>query len=568
MPRNAPLTLYASTESFMVRRSEQSAANASRTLQLNEARWRAVLDTARDPIVSINGRGQITLFNRAAELTFGYRADEVIGQNVKVLMAPPYVDEHDQYLRNYRQTGVPKAIGRVREVEARRKSGETFPIELSVSEARVGSQVLYSAIIRDVSERRRADASVIARAEQQAAVAQLGRLALAQITVQAVMDEAATLVARTLEVEFCEVLELLPGTQALRLRAGVGWKEGLVGHATLGAETSSHGGYTLLTRQPVVVEDLCTEQRFIAPLLQDHSVVSGVSVIIHEQHQAFGVLGAHTARRRVFAADDINFLQSIANVIAEAIARQRGEAQLREAQKLAQQRERLADIGAITARIVHDLGNPLAGLSMQAQLLLRRVERGGDDKLRAPAERILSTVGRLDVLVKEFLAFSRERRLNLKLVALPQLLKEIIDLWHPVAATREIDLSLDTGAVEKIRADEVQLRRVLDNLVKNAIEAIDRGPGSVRIEARIPTTERIRISVEDTGPGIPPTIEVFRLFETTKAEGTGLGLAVARQIVMAHGGGITFAPRTPHGTIFHVELPRSGPGSQADDRTD
>ena len=398
LDRPSNLTQYAATQSFMARRSEQSAANALRTLQLNEVRWRAVLDTARDAIISINTRGQITIFNRAAELTFGYRADEVIGQNVKVLMAPPYSDEHDQYLRNYRETGVPKAIGRVREVEARRKSGEIFPIELSVSEARVGSQVLYSAIIRDVTERRRAEASLIARAQQQAAVAQLGRLALAQTDVQAVMDEAATLVVRTLEVEFCEVLELLPDTQALRLRAGVGWHEGLVGHATVGAETSSHGGYTLLSRKPVIVEDLRTERRFIAPLLQDHNVVSGVSVIIHEQHQAFGVLGAHTARQRVFTADDINFLQSIANVIAEAIAAARAEAQLREAQKLAQQRERLADIGAITARIVHDLGNPLAGISMQAQLLLRRAERVGNDKLRAPAEQILSTVGRLDVL--------------------------------------------------------------------------------------------------------------------------------------------------------------------------
>ena len=551
----------------MVRRSEQSAADALRTLQLNEARWRAVLDTARDAIISINSRGQITLFNRAAELIFGYQADEVIGQNVKVLMAPPYVDEHDQYLHHYRQTGVPKAIGQVREVEARRKSGEIFPIELSVSEARVGAQVLYSAIIRDVTERRRAEASMIARAEQQAAVAQLGRLALAQTNVQAVMNEAASLVARTLDVEFCEVLELLPDTQALRLRAGVGWKEGLVGHATVGAETSSHGGYTLLSREAVIVEDLRTEQRFISPLLQDHSVVSGVSVIIQEQHQAFGVLGAHTVSQRVFAADDINFLQSIANVIAEAIAAERAAAQLREAQRLAQQRERLADVGAITARIVHDLGNPLAGISMQAQLLLRRAERVGNDKLRAPAEMILSTVGRLDVLVREFLAFSREQRLALRSVAVPQLINEIVDLWRPVAATRAIDLSVDTGAVEEIRADEAQLRRVLDNLVKNAIEAIDRGPGAVRIEARIPTTERIRISVEDTGPGIPPTIEVFRLFETTKAEGTGLGLAVARQIVIAHGGGITFAPRTPRGTIFQVELPRSGPAIQADDRT-
>jgi PAS domain S-box-containing protein len=543
----------------MARRSEDSAAGALRTLQLNEVRWRAVLDTARDAIISINGRGQITLFNRAAEETFGYRADEVIGQNVKVLMAPPYSDEHDRYLSNYRETRAPKAIGLVREVEARRKSGEIFPMELSVSEARVGAQVLYSAIIRDVTERRRAETSLRARAQQQAAVAQLGQRALAQTDVQAVMDEAARLVTQTLAVELCEVLELLPDAQALRLRAGRGWKEGLVGHTTVGVDTASHGGYTLLSREPVIVDDLRTEQRFTAPLLQDHRVVSGVGVIIHEQHQAFGVLGAHTERQRGFTADDINFLQAIANVVAEVIAREHAEAHLREAQKLAQQRERLADVGAITARIVHDLGNPLAGLSMQAQLLLRRIERSGNATLRAPAERILSTVGRLDVLVKEFLAFSREQRLDLKRVQLPRFLQGIVDLWHPVAAMRAIDLCLDANAADEIRADETQLRRVFDNLVKNAVEAIDRGPGRIRIGATIPAAERIRISVEDTGPGIPDTVDVFRLFETTKADGTGLGLPVAKQIVMAHGGGISFAGCVPHGTVFYVELPRHGP---------
>ncbi len=135
-----------------------SVGNALQTLELNEARWQAVLATARDAIISIDRSGRITLFNQAAEGIFGYSAEEVTGQNVKMLMPALYADQHDQYLENYRTTGRPQAIGRIREVEALRKNGEVFPIELSVSEARVGRQLLYSAIIRDVTERRRAQA--------------------------------------------------------------------------------------------------------------------------------------------------------------------------------------------------------------------------------------------------------------------------------------------------------------------------------------------------------------------------------------------------------------------------
>jgi signal transduction histidine kinase len=101
---------------------------------------------------------------------------------------------------------------------------------------------------------------------------------------------------------------------------------------------------------------------------------------------------------------------------------------------------------------------------------------------------------------------------------------------------------------------------VFENLVKNAIEAIDRGPGRVTIVTRaIPTDEKVRISVADTGPGIPPSIDVFGFFETTKSNGTGLGLAVAKQIVVAHGGAIQYEQLAPNGTAFHVELPARGP---------
>jgi signal transduction histidine kinase len=157
---------------------------------------------------------------------------------------------------------------------------------------------------------------------------------------------------------------------------------------------------------------------------------------------------------------------------------------------------------------------------------------------------------------------AREQRLELRSIALADLLAEIIELWQPVAAAHGIQLTLDASGENRIEADELQLKRVLDNLVKNAIEAIGRGPGRIDLSVgNVPG--RVRISIADSGPGFPDSIEGFRLFETTKPQGTGLGLAVARQIVLAHGGEIDFVPAEPHGTVFRIDLPSGGPAASS-----
>jgi PAS domain S-box-containing protein len=158
------------------------------------------------------------------------------------------------------------------------------------------------------------------RVRQQAAIVELGVHMLESKDLVKSLDEAAQVVASTLGVEFCEILERRSGREELLLHHGVGWKEGLVGRAWIESGTGSQGGYTLQSAAPIIVDDLRSERRFSASLhFLEHNVVSGMSVVILGRGEPFGVLGAHTARRRAFSIDDINFLQAAANVIAAAV---------------------------------------------------------------------------------------------------------------------------------------------------------------------------------------------------------------------------------------------------------
>jgi len=125
-----------------------------------DIRLKAVLDTAVDAIICINNKGAIDLFNLSAEKIFGYKPEEVIGKNVNILMPEPYASEHDGYLANYERTSKKKIIGIGREVLAKRKNGEIFPIELAVSETMIGDQRLYTGIIRDITLRKQSEEKI------------------------------------------------------------------------------------------------------------------------------------------------------------------------------------------------------------------------------------------------------------------------------------------------------------------------------------------------------------------------------------------------------------------------
>ncbi len=202
-----------------------------------------------------------------------------------------------------------------------------------LGELAITFDAMAAALEERVKEREQAERTLLNRAFQQTVVAALGQFAMVSKDVSALLNQTVMLVAQTLEVEYCQVLEMQPGGKFLLLRAGVGWKDDWVGKAIIPADPRTEAGFTLLAGEAVTFEHLPGETRFHgSSLLTDHGVVSGISVAIAGHGQAFGILGAHTSRPRRFTEDEIHFLFSLATVLAMATERIRAESEL---QKLA-----------------------------------------------------------------------------------------------------------------------------------------------------------------------------------------------------------------------------------------
>lgn len=138
---------------------------AQAALRDSEERLRAILHTAVEGIITIDERGTVESFNLAAEKLFGYKAREVIGNNVSMLMPSPYRQEHDSYIGNYRRTGKAKIIGIGREVVGQRKDGSVFPMDLSVGEMRIAGGRMFTGIVRDITERKRLEKLILETAD-------------------------------------------------------------------------------------------------------------------------------------------------------------------------------------------------------------------------------------------------------------------------------------------------------------------------------------------------------------------------------------------------------------------
>jgi PAS domain S-box-containing protein len=278
---------------------------------------------------SVDTHGTFVRINDTELAWLGYTREEVIGNmHFADLLTPEGVHLFQECFPRFKAAGVIRDL----EFDLVRKDGTSLPVLISATAMtdRDGNYLMSRATVYDITARKRAEDAIRMLARLQAEVAEMGERALRGALLSEVLDEALTQVVRTLTVDYCKVLELLPSREALLLRHGVGWKPGYVGQATVGLGTESQAGYTLLADEPVVVEDLRTEQRFAGTaLLHEHDVVSGLSVIIATQEGPYGVLGVYTRQHRTFTGDEINFLQAVANILGSTIERYRAETQLR-----------------------------------------------------------------------------------------------------------------------------------------------------------------------------------------------------------------------------------------------
>jgi signal transduction histidine kinase/ActR/RegA family two-component response regulator/HAMP domain-containing protein len=193
------------------------------------------------------------------------------------------------------------------------------------------------------------------RAQQQAVVAAIGQFAMVSQDFNSLLNQALQLAAETLEVQLAHVLELQPETEALVARAGIGWRtsRGRLGSNIIEARGRSQGAFVLRSGAPVIIPDMRQENRFIAPnLLLDHSVVSGICLVIATRQMPYGMLGIYTTTPRVFTGDEVQFLLAVANSIGMAAERRRTEAELQKLAAFAQLNPNpameLADDGTIT----------------------------------------------------------------------------------------------------------------------------------------------------------------------------------------------------------------------------
>jgi len=219
--------------------------------------------------------------------------------------------------------------------------------------------------------------------------------------------------------------------------------------------------------------------------------------------------------------------------------------------------EKMAAIGTTASKFAHELGNPINGMAVSVQLLKRWLDRAdppADTRVMERLELLMGGIDRLTELLGEFRMMSRKHEFRFEPMDLGIMVAELAEMERPAYSQRgvgiETDVAHDLGPV---RADAGKLRQVLLNLCKNAFEAMPDG-GTITVSADR-TAVGVIIEVRDTGSGIPSDADVFAPFTSTKAEGSGLGLPIAKQIVEAHQGTLSYDCPEKGGTVFRVQLP-------------
>lgn len=534
---------------------------AEEALRESEEKYRTLVLLSKDAIFGVRNDKSISYASPACLDIFGYTPEEFIANpelGVKII----HPDSHLQFVEfweHYAKTKkFPEEVLGWKCIRKDNTIVYTENVNANIYND-AGDVVGFQTIARDITERKLAEEKLRVRERQQAVVAELGQRALEDVDLDRLMQDIVSLLAKTLNADYCKILELLPDSKSLLLRTGVGWKEGAVGHAIVGADTDSQAGYTLISHGPIIVPDLRTETRFGAPkLLIDHNVISGMSVVIEGWKRPFGVLGVHTRQQREFTVDDAHFLHAVANLLAAAIERKRMEDELFKTGKL-------ESLGILAGGIAHDFNNLLTGIIGNISFAKTIVKP--DDKIYSMLEKSEEASLKAKDLTNQLITFAKGGTPIKQLVCIGDLIKETASFAVSGSSIKcEFKIPDDLWSVE---VDEGQIKQVISNMIINAEQAMPKG-GMIKVRAEnivigskdtllLKEGRYIRIFIIDQGVGISKELfgKIFDPYFTTKQNRTGLGLTTAYSIIYKHRGLITVDSEPGAGTTFCIYLPAS-----------
>ncbi len=500
----------------------------ARNLIEKHIRTRSILDSAVDGIVIISDKGQIRLFNPAAEKIFGYRQREVIGQNVSILMPEPHRSRHDQYIRSYIVSRKPKVIGVGREAMGQRKDGSTFPIELAISEVTIGDRRYFTGIIKDITERHQS-ASALKQSEERFRV-----LVEAMNDGLAVQDGKGEIVY--VNPRFCEIL-----------------------------------GYEKQCLMGKKVHELmdAASQIVLQSELEEGEAAGGDMVELRMEKENGDPLHVRVSAKAIHTPEGEHKGSFV--VITDVTQIKKLQHQLIQSQKM-------EAVGRLAGGVAHDFNNLLTVIMGFVDLSLK-----GLDKQNALYHNIIQideAAKRAGSLTRQLLAFSRKQVMQPVVIELNEIVSNLEEMLHrligeDIILTTRLDTM--TGA---IKVDPVQIEQVIVNIAVNARDAMPKGgqltiethrvlleDGHLGIEDDVPPGKYAMIAITDTGVGMDKKIQsqIFEPFFTTKQKGhgTGLGLSTVYGIVKQSGGEIALYSEPGNGTCFKIYLPQADAGSES-----